>query len=86
MRSVKNVLESLSLLLEQHFKLFQRELSGELRTLLKSLFILLLCLLPLLFGYIFLNISLVFCFELAMPFWAALLLAGVLNFLLGGWG
>ncbi|MCL2011363.1 MAG: phage holin family protein [Cystobacterineae bacterium] len=84
--SIKNLLESLSFLLEQHFKLFQKEFSDELRTLLGSFFGLLLCLLPLLFGYVFVNIGLVFLLNLAMPLWVALLLAGLLNFVLGGLG
>jgi len=85
-QNIKNLLESLSLLVEQHLKLFQRELSEELQTLLGSFFGLLLCLLPLLFGYVFVNIGLVFLLHLVMPMWAALLLTGLLNFILGGLG
>jgi uncharacterized membrane protein YqjE len=82
-KNMRNLLESLSLLLEEHLKLFQKELSEGLRTLLGSFFGLLLCLLPLLFGCVFVNIGLVFLLELAMPIWVALLLAGLLNFILG---
>jgi len=85
-QSIKNLLESLSLLLEQHFKLLQKELSEELSTLLGSFLGLLLCLLPLLFGYVFVNISLVFLLQLSMPMWAALLVVGLFNFVLGGVG
>ncbi|MCL2625319.1 MAG: phage holin family protein [Cystobacterineae bacterium] len=83
---MRNLLESISLLVEQHFKLFQKELSDELQTVLKSFFGLLLCLLPLLFGYVFVNISLVFLLQLVMSTWLALLLVGLFNFMLGGLG
>jgi len=85
-KSIRNVLESLSLLLEEHLKLLQKELSEELLRFLGSFFGLLLCLLPLLFGYVFVNIGLVFVLRLLMPIWAALLLMGLLNFVLGGLG
>jgi len=86
LKSMRSLLESLSLLLEQHLKLLHKELSEELRTLLGSFLALVLCLLPLLFSCVFVNISLVFLFEKLMPIWAALLLVGLLNFMLGGFG
>ena len=86
LKSMRSLLESLSLLLEQHLKLLHKELSEELRTLLGSFLALVLCLLPLLFSCVFVNISLVFLFEKLMPIWAALLLVGLLNFMLGVFG
>jgi len=85
-KSMRGLLESLSLLFEQHLKLLQKELSEDLQKLLGSFLVLLLCLLPLIFGCVFVNISLVFVLKLAMPTWAALLLVGLLDFALGGIG